>query len=293
MEAGTQHGDPCGPPTCILPLGGRATPAEAGIAFHYFGAVATLAVTPSGATFLPFTQPYVVERDRCRKRKGVLRLALAGREIQRSGEGPFEPLDTTIFGAPILIPPAGASVSPRTQIKAAVIFDDHSPCPRTLFFDIGQTIEIVSDCCVSIALMMPVGMAQVGLPPPAAIINALVIDAFIKVGIWELEAPIGALGGHFTDTVVVPANTTVAIPVPDGAQEVQIFQSTAGAAALSFTMWYGDPTIIGDAQEHGVISFEPVQRETPIKRVGNATHIRTDLNANDARMFTVVWRIES
>lgn len=263
--------------------------------FHLFGTIAADPVTPAGATFFSKTKFIYLTRDRCRFRCGVVRIAIAGPEFQRCGEN-LTPLPTTIFSNPFLgLPgaglPAGASFSPRSQIKVVVGFSDDTLCPRKLCFDVGQTIEIVAECCDSVALLVPENFTIVGNSMPTA--EGLVVDAFIKAGIWEVESPIGALGGHCTDNLHVPVSVSRCVPVPDGAQEVQIFQSSAGVAAGSFRMLYGDPTIVTCPQEHGVISFEPGLRQTPIKRVGNTTHLCSDIDNLTARFFTLVWRIES
>lgn len=263
--------------------------------FHFFGSVAS-GPSIENLTLLPldvFTE--IATNRSCSFRCGVVRIAIGGPEVQRCADpaAPIAPLpDTFLATFNPLLPPAATSFSLRSQLKVMVVFYDDTPCPRRLCFDVGQTIELVTDC-VSVIVVHPNTVRAVGGPQAASErASGLVIDAFIKAAIWEAESPIGALGGHCTDTIVVPAGAQVCVPVPDGAQEVQIFQSSVGVAASFFSMFYGNPSIATCAVEHGLIMFEPGLRETPIKRVGRTTHLCSDIDIDDERVFTLVWRIE-
>jgi hypothetical protein len=282
---------PDGEHSVDIPMLGRARLVGDHYAVHLFGLI-NPSIVGDPATFLPFTARRALNRDKCRSRTGVFRIAMGGREVQRSGT--FGPLTDTQFfsGAPFFAPPSGivSSADPRSRIKIAVNYDDATPSGRSLLYDVGQTIDLVADC-IDVELVMPAGFVDVANTVAVPLVTGLVLDAQISVGIWELEAPIGEFRGHLTETLFVPANVTTSIRVPDGTKEVQIFQSSLGDAAVGFTEWYGDPNVLPAAQEHGAIFFEPGLRQTARKTVGNTSHLRSDIDTM-ARFFTLVWQIE-
>ncbi len=289
---------PSASPVLVEPvLLGRAFCASGSYSVHLFGAV-NPSVVGAPATYTTFPERRALNRTDCKRRKGAgwYRAVIAGKEVQRSGT--FGPLtDLSIFsGGPPDLPgvpvfPAGivASMSGRSEVKVSLGINDGTN-DRWLSFDVGQSIDFVAACATAV-FHAPAGYLDVATAvPPVPPQTGLLIDAYVSVHFWEIEEPL-QFRGHLTRHLFVPADTQVVIPVPDGAREVQIVQSTIGDAAAVFTLWYGDPTILAAATEHGTLAFEPGLRQTPIKFVGDSTHLRSDLAETD-RFFTVVWQIE-
>jgi len=258
-------------------------------ALHLFGSVAAAPV--SSLTYQDFVRHETFAANCDCKR--TFRVALGGREIQRSvADVATAPVALSAFNQPAA--PAGASMTDRSQLKAAINLQDGSiGTSRRLLLDIGQTIEFVATC-FSIAWLAPLAFIDVtGVEATTtATATGLVIDAFLSPGIWEIEAPTGLTRGVLTQHIRVFAGAQVSIPVPDGAKTVQIVQSAGGAQAALFTMHYGDPQVLALTVDAGVIAFDAGQRRTEIVDMADANFLRTDLDAATNRFFTLVWAIE-
>jgi hypothetical protein len=274
---------------------GRARCAAGTYAVHLFGLVSAGDLGAAGYTTFPARRG--LNRTDCLSRTGWIRAVIAGKEVQRFGN--VTPLsDLSIFsGPPADVPtppvfPAGtvSSMSSRSQIKALLAINDGTN-ERWLPFDMGQSIDFIAECATA-HFMAPAGYIDVATSvPPIAAQNGLAIDAYVSVHFWEIEEPLQPRG-HFTTCRFVPEGAQVTIPVPDGAKGFRIEQSPAGAAAVSWTGWYGDPNVLAGAIPHALFSFEPALRRTPFLEIGDTTHIRSDLDAETDRFFHVVWQIE-
>jgi hypothetical protein len=87
------------------------------------------------------------------------------------------------------------------------------------------------------------------------------------------------------------ANTAIAFEIPAFAKRVTFYQSGAGAAAVAFTFELG-PLAAGSL-EIGTIPFIAAARRTDqIDVIPGATHILSDIDVANARLFTAVWEIE-
>lgn len=87
--------------------------------------------------------------------------------------------------------------------------------------------------------------------------------------------------------VTIPALGTRDLRIPSGAQFISAAQTSAGAAATSFSQ------INISGQEVGVLAFDAARRHLPRQRIaGNARAIRTGPVAADARHFSVIYEIE-
>lgn len=227
-------------------------------------------------------------------------VSTTGDELQRSiPEAPQGPLHESLF-LPQNALPAGVSRSiGRTQIKAVITANTGSG-ERRFFADVGQAIELQADT-VSVDWMAPsdednvfvdVGMAG-KRPTPAPTRAGIVIDARVGVEVAIIENPVGIFDVVFTNHLVVAQNTRGVIVVPPFARELTIYQAaTLGAASVQWEMHYGDPVLLATTVEHGTIPFIPGLRKTePGIELGDTTHLRTDLDANANRFFTLRWTI--
>lgn len=226
-------------------------------------------------------------------------VSTTGDELQRDSAVAVGPLHESLF-LPSNALPAGVSRSiGRTQVKAVITANTGSG-ERRFFCDVGQAIELQADT-VSVDWMAPgnatnqfvdVGMAD-HRPTPAVTATGLVIDARIGCEAAIIENPIGIFEVVFTNHLVVAANTRGTIVVPPFARSVTIYQAaTLGAASVQWEMHYGDPAILAVTVEHGTIPFIPGLRKTePEIDLGDATHLRTDTDANANRFYTLRWTI--
>ena len=276
-------------------LQGRARRASAPRTVQLFGAVNTSEIG-APVTYAAFTQREGMQADRCTSRLGSFRIAMTGREVQRTGN--LTPLTIQQINSgtpPPASPPPGivSSMGARSQVKVAIGIHDGASCPRYLLFDLGQTIEVAADC-ITIHWVAPAAFVNVDrfLPGTVPAQAGLVIDALVAADIWEVESPIGEFRGHFTVSQFVAAGAQATIQVPDGTKAVRIFQSPLGNPAVSWTSFYGDPAITAGATACATLAFEPGLRRTPLLEIGDETHIRSDLDGATDRFFHVVFQIE-
>jgi hypothetical protein len=90
-----------------------------------------------------------------------------------------------------------------------------------------------------------------------------------------------------TFSISVPGNTSVFIPVPYGAQSVEVFQDSVGAATAS--VQFSDGSAFAMAQ----LDFEPGLRRTGRHRIpGNAPFIQTSPTLAGVRQMTAVFEME-
>jgi hypothetical protein len=142
----------------------------------------------------------------------------------------------------------------------------------------------------------PVNMYDVsditpGMVPPARG-PGFVVDEWLGISLVRMEESVGSNTVTLTTHIFVPAGTQGVITVPPFATEVTVYQDpTLGAAAVSWTMMYGNPTILGNVIPIGVIPFIAGARKSMENiELPDVTHIQTDADNSD-RFFTMRWTI--
>lgn len=269
-------------------------------ATHLFGSVAPLEEFPQ-LSYLPIPEGGTGWWPKCPDAQPCAitwLVSLTGLELQRNSEDavPLAPLDESLFHFPNALP-AGVSRSRQTQLKAVITANVGSG-ERRFFCDLNQSIELQAGS-VSVDWMAPsnaansfvnAGTANVRpIPVPTRI--GFVVDALVGVEVARIEDPIGLRDVHFTNHLIVAADTRGTIVVPPFATKLTIYQAaTLGSASTQWEMHYGDPAILTSI-EHGTIPFIPGARKTePEIDLGDVEFLRTDQD-DENRFFTLRWTI--
>lgn len=286
-------------PSCETPIevvvpdvfSGRSRPAASKLA-HVWASVSPTAATP-GNYIIPFVEgSQLFRKCHVAGEPGNWQITTTAVEYQRdSNEGPaLLPLpDTAITQIP-----AGLNPVRRTQIQLFVTASDGAGI-RKFYMDCNQSLSITAqECCVH--WFWPPNSVDVQglLPPPrdALTRTGLVVDAFIDAGVSRIESAPGSNSTcTFTTHLSVAAGQVGVTEIPPYAQAVTIYQALAlGSASVVWTQHYGDPTT--GSIEVGAFPFIVGQRRTQQAGfLGNVTHLVTDVDPDNARLFTLVWLI--
>lgn len=125
-------------------------------------------------------------------------------------------------------------------------------------------------------------------------------------GPWTLQCltdahlgivPIESSRGNRTTTLTMrqeaAANTQIGWEIPAYAKRVTIYQAGAGAACTQWTFEIGAFGVANASIELGQLPFIAGARRTDqIDVVPGATYIMSDVDVQNARLFTAVWEIE-
>lgn len=281
------HSDPsCGP---TADFGGRSFPIAAR-KYHVWASVATPAMVTTDYV-IPFVKGPQLFRECVPATPGTWQITTVALEYQRDGgEGALLPLpDTAVSDVPPGVPPP----TRRTQMQLRVFANDGIDL-REFDMDCNQSITIVAqDVCVH--WLWPSNAVDVlNLQPPArdTTRTGLVVDAFVGASLSRIEnAPGSNSTCSLTTHLSVAAGVQGVVEVPPYAQAVNIYQASAlGNASVSWTQWYGNPNTAG--VEVGVLPFIPGLRRTQQgSYLPNVTHLRSDLDNDNARFYTLQWLI--
>jgi hypothetical protein len=220
---------------------------------------------------------------------GVWQITTTAIEYRRdAGEGTLLPLaDIAISQVP-----AGLAFTRRTVMQLQVFANDGVDT-RMFFMDANQSITIVAqEVCVR--WMAPPGTQDIEgrtVPADRNLPRAgLVIDAFVGTSLSRIEQPPGDNSSViFTTHLAVPATVRGVVEIPPYAQEVTVYQAaTTGTASVSWEQHYGNPNT--GSVEVGALPFMPGLRRTqPESGMFNASHLRTDIDPDNARFFSLRW----
>lgn len=154
--------------------------------------------------------------------------------------------------------------------------------------DAGESLELWGTG-VRVNWIAPAGINENAPAPPELAATGLVLDGMLGVKIIGIETPLGHTA-KLTDYRGILANARATIQVPAGASDVTIYQSSLGVASAAWLWNYGTFALPGF--ELGQIPFIAGQRRShTISVAPSATHIVSDVDANNDRFFTVVWTI--
>jgi len=218
------------------------------------------------------------------------RVRSSGAELQRSSAIAVAPLPISQVLGPDT--PAGASRGGSVTYKIEVVVTSITGLYR-FFMDAGQAIEVVgSEVCAGV--FGPLGTIVVNPSNDTLAISGqagLLIDSVVGIAINAAEQSLSQTAVHLTEHFFIAANAQQTIPVPQHARRVKVYTGT-GAAPASWTRHFGDPAILVNTVTTGTIDFVGLTSAIQSDPVGDESHIRTDLDPNNARFFTVVWTIQ-
>lgn len=213
-----------------------------------------------------------------------------GIEVYRTSAELINPLSASVIqNGPL---PAGASRSVgihayRLRIKVS------TPSEFAIYeADCDQDIEIWGQA-VEVNLLGPANAVPIGSNADTSTItrNQFVVDSIIAAAIYPIEQSKSVRDFYLTEYLRSPANTASVIRVPRGARAVKIYQGTPLVAAPSarWQRFIGDPTVV-TAIPIGGINF--AQRESIDNSLPEiASHLQTDVEPANQRLFTLRWTI--
>jgi hypothetical protein len=257
-------------------LGGRAQSREARV-LHYFGSYASGADRGPGA-LPPFELTHAARWTYPKSCEP--RLWLAGSdavEIIREVDVASPPLDRQALSQ--------FGVENVSAAKIAVSINNYGGQHR-FYMDANQWILLFTDSVV-IDVVLPRNFERAlrsGERGPG-----LVADIELGANAWEVETSSGQRTAKYTTFHHVPAGTQPGIEVPPYARACSIYQTGAGAASTSWSMFLGG---LPGGVELGTIPFIGAARKSVEGiELPSATHLRPDLDAANARFFTIQWAI--
>jgi hypothetical protein len=214
------------------------------------------------------------------------RVRSMGAELQRSSADGQAPLTETAIVGPAT--PAGASRSNTVTFKTRVRVQS-----QTGFYefdmDMGQPVEVFGKS-VRAVVLGPSNGFQVTPTTQSNTLQGIVLDAVVRIGINAAEVSLGQTAVRLTSHHFVLRNTRVTIAVPRFARALKIYTGV-GAMPASWERHIGDPAIITSLLT-GTVDFAGPTSIDASNQVGDETHLRTDLDANNDRFFTIVWTIK-
>lgn len=215
------------------------------------------------------------------------RVRTSGVELQRFSAGAVVALTR-----PQILGPAtpaamsrGGSVTYKFRVRVCSLSGNYD-----FLMDAGQPIEVYGNQ-IQVTVVGPANALEV--TDVNAAVNTqqgLLLDSIVGVSILAAEQSLSQKQVRFTQHIHVAAGGQTSIPVPDHAIGVKVYTGSGPAPAL-WTKHIGDPAILATALATGTILFRADTSENVSNLMGDATHIRTDINVGNARFFTIVWTI--
>ncbi len=271
-------------------LGGLA-PGNCGRNFQLFGAITNPGITI--ADFIPLNSGITNANEGFRptwqgQQDRLWRIRTSGKELQRADVVNASPLtmeqivqpDTTALPA---LTSRGGSVTYKVQVKvrsASGLYE--------FFMDAGQPVEVVGKD-VEVGLFGPVNTVVVD-GNTTTTLSGTVLDAVLGVALSAAEQSLGQTEVRLTEHFFVAANTRTSIALPPYARAGSVFTGT-GPNPASWGRWISDPGVVPNSLRTGTVDFAGGTSTVQSSPVGDETHWQTDLDANNARFFTVVWTI--
>lgn len=278
----------------VPPLGGRACAPVPVQNQHVFGSFADNLDPPFGfSTFLQPTQGRVLNQVRCAAfQDPPLHLVTTDAiEVLRAAGDPIGPLSAEVIQTGDPLPPGARRLQNRSLLKVGVTLV-RGTVQHRFFMDFNQQVEVHASS-VAIDLFAPDNFEVTAMSPPfpAGLTRAgLVADELVGTSIIRIEQPTGLKDVIFTENIFVAQNTRAVLAVPPYAVGLTVYQASVGAAETAWEMHYGDP-IVGSV-EVGTIPFIPAARKTePLIETPNVTHLRTGIDVDADRFFTLRWTI--
>ncbi len=280
------------PDTAVRTRLGGLAPGNCGRNFQLFSSITTpgfgiadfqpltFGVTDASEQFRP---------DWCGLQDRLWRVRTSGKELQRSAGDPTAPLLHSQIVAPNTTAlPAGTSRGGSVTYKLQVKVRSNSGLYQ-FFMDAGQPIEVVGKD-VSVGIFGPTNAFVVTSNTNTNQLRGILLDAVLGVSIDAAEQSLAQHSVRLTQHFFVLLNTRVSIPVPNYARQLAVFTGT-GPNPAAWDRLIGDPALITNALRTGTVDFAGPTSTRQSSTVGDETHLRTDLDVNNSRFFTVVWTI--
>lgn len=250
----------------------------------------TISINETPTSYVPITTVLeATEQVPCwytSKVERLWRIRTSGVEVQRFVGDPTGPLTRPEILGPAT--PAGASRGGSVTYKFRVTVCSLSGNYEFLM-DAGQPIEVYGHR-IQVAAVGPTNAVEVTPVTDSGTRQGLLIDSIVGASILASEASLGQTEVRFTQHLSVAAGAQTSIPVPEHAVGIKVYTGS-GPVPLVWTTHIGDPAILGTALAVGTINFTGDTSADRSIQIGDATHVRTDINANSARFFTIVWTI--
>lgn len=155
--------------------------------------------------------------------------------------------------------------------------------PRnTVGTDAANTVEILG---------MPDGLRELA---PIGTRTGMVVDSFLGVALSRIEEEPGDNSVVLcTRHLFVPLATRGSIEIPPYANEVTIYQEpTLGTSSVMWTQTLGDAAGLSGSIALASLPFIVGERRTEQESIlPNVSHLRTDLDNDFNRFFTLVFRV--
>jgi hypothetical protein len=177
----------------------------------------------------------------------------------------------------------GGSVTFKFRVRVCSLSGNYE-----FLMDAGQPIEVYG-YRIQTAVVGPANTIEV-TPANTTTLAGVLIDSVVGSSILAAESSIGHREVRFTEHVFVAAATQAQVSVPEHARELRVY-TAAGPAPGAWTRHIGDPAVLAGDLAVGTINFRGNTSDDVSSPVGDATHIQTDTDPANARLFTIVWTI--
>lgn len=218
-------------------------------------------------------------------------VSVRGTEVYRTSADGMNPLSSSIIqNGPL---PAGASRSDnihayRVRVKVT------TPSEFAVYeIDCNQEMEFWGQG-IDVSLMGPANAISIASNADLSSLtrNNFVADSLVACGLYPIEQSRGCCECYLTEFLRSPANTASVIRVPRGARAVKIYQGVppAAAATLRWIRFVGDPNVVA-AINVGGIDFVNRQSDEASAPIGEESHLQTDIEPANPRLFVLRWTI--
>lgn len=217
-------------------------------------------------------------------------VSLRGTDVYRTSPDPISPLTRQVLDNGPL--PAGAIRSDNVHAYRAAVKCSSESGFAVFEIDLNQELELWAHR-VEVALLGPTNGVSIpsNFPPGSVTRTGFVVDSVVGCQIVPIESSKSCKEAHLTQFVRIAAAQQITIPVPRGAVLLKVYQG-APLVAPATVMWTRQlaaapalPVIVG------TISFanrESIDASAP---VGAESHLLTDIDPANARLFVLRWTI--
>lgn len=245
-------------------------------------------ITPGWTTGQPSAKPTTMF-DTCAR---LWLVALRGVEVYRVSNLPVEPLSRSVIeNGPL---PVGAVRSDNVRAYRVRVKCSTEAGYAVFDLDLNQEVEFWAHR-IEVTLMGPANALSIpsNNPPGAITRNNLVVDTLLGCQLIPIETSRGCCTGRLTTYTRSPENTQTIVPVPRSAKSVKIYQGEPVTAAPSIR-WARQ---IGAAPltpviNVGGINFSARESIDASSEIGIETHLVTDVDPVNPRLFIMNWTIK-
>lgn len=255
-------------------------------------------VNAAAALDLGWTSDHAVTFDIAADCERLWLVVVRSRELQRNSVAPLNPVSRqTIESGPV---PAGASACNNSVCK--LLIGVRTTSGRSQFLiDCDHELEVWGSSLdiqvlVPGAALAPARAFKIGSTTPitgaaAPALTGLVVDSLLGCTVIPIEESKSQREAPLTQQLRVAANTAGVIEVPRAAVAVKIYQTTQGVASAQWIRFIGDPAVTASNQQTGTIAFTGRTSQDFDNQISNETHLQTDVDPANNRLYTVLWTI--